>query len=333
MIALWITVGLVALVALAVFIAAVVCHVRMFRSPPRHMPKAGAYDLPEGEEYRPFYNDMRAWTDMIRAYPYKRYEIRSHDGLTLRAKFFEYKPGAPIELMFHGYKGHAERDLSGGVERCFRLGHSALLIDHRGSGYSDGSILTFGILEKRDCRAWIDFAIREFGEDAKLILTGISMGAATVMMASGEPASGEPAAGSPAAGEALPPQIQYVLADCGYTSPREIISKVMRDMKLPPALLYPCATLGARLFGGFDLNEYSPMEAMATCRVPIVFAHGDADGFVPCDMSVRLYEACASEKKKLVIIPGAGHGLAFPVGRDEYVNALAEFKRECGFDF
>jgi fermentation-respiration switch protein FrsA (DUF1100 family) len=50
-------------------------------------------------------------------------------------------------------------------------------------------------------------------------------------------------------------------------------------------------------------------------------------------MSVRLHEACTSEHKKLITIPGAGHGLAFPVGRDEYVEALREFKRECGFDF
>ena len=72
---------------------------------------------------------------------------------------------------------------------------------------------------------------------------------------------------------------------------------------------------------------------MARCTVPVVFAHGDTDDFVPYDMSVRLHEACISPKKKLVTIHGAGHGLAFPVGRDEYVNALAEFKRECGFDF
>ena len=319
----WILAALCAAVLLAALIIAYICYRMAFYEPDRKPQPRDHVDVPQGKAYEPFREDMIAWTKMIRAYPYKEYSIRSFDGLTLRAKFFECKPGAPIELMFHGYKGTAERDLNGGVERCFQLGHSALLIDHRGAGYSDGNIITFGILEKRDCLAWIDFAVKEFGEDARLILTGISMGAATVMMA----------AGSPAAGEALPPQIQYVLADCGYTSPKEIISKVMRDMKLPPALFYPCATLGARLFGHFNLNEDSPMEAMARCKVPIVFAHGDTDDFVPYDMSVRLHEACVSEKKKLVTIHGAGHGLAFPVGRDEYVNALKEFKRECGFDF
>lgn len=320
---LWITLGILGFLALAVLVTAYVCHRMMYRAPARRILGEDEYEIPEGDIYEVFREDMIAWTKMIRAYPYKEYAIQSFDGLTLRAKFFEYKPGAPIELMFHGYKGNAERDLNGGVERCFRLGHSALLIDHRGAGFSDGNVITFGILEKRDALCWVEFAVKEFGEDAKLILTGISMGAATVMMA----------AGSPAAGEDLPPQIQYVLADCGYTSPREIISKVMRDMKLPPALLYPCATLGAKLFGHFNLNEDSPMEAMARCKVPVVFAHGDTDDFVPYDMSVRLCEVCTGRHKKLVTIHGAGHGLAFPVGRDEYVNALKEFKQECGFDF
>jgi len=315
---LWILLGILGFLLIAALAAAYVCYRRMLYSPPKRPLGEGEYEFPEGEIYDVFREDMTAWIDMIRAYPYREYEITSFDGLTLRGKYYEYKPGAPIELMFHGYKGNAERDLNGGVERCFKLGHSALLIDHRASGSSDGHIITFAILERRDCHAWIDFAIREFGEDARLILTGISMGAATVMNAAGEP---------------LPPQVQYVLADCGYTSAREIISKVMAEMGLPPKILYPCARLGGWLFGHFDLDETSPMEAVKRASVPIVFAHGDADAFVPYDMSVRLCEACTAPHKKLITIHGAGHGLAFPVGRDEYVEALAEFKRECGFDF
>ena len=323
MLFLWIGLGIAGLFLLTVFIAASVCHIRMFYSPPRCVPGEDEFDIPPGEIYEPYREDMIAWTKMIRAYPYKEYAIRSFDGLTLRAKLFVYKEGAPIELMFHGYKGCAERDLNGGVERCFKLGHSAMLIDHRGSGFSDGSVITFGILEVRDCFDWIDFAIREFGEDVRLILTGMSMGAATVMMASqGRNRDG-----------VLPPQVQYILADCGYSSAKEIISKVMGEMGLPPALLYPCTKVGARLFGHFDLDETSPMEAVSRAKVPMVFAHGDADDFVPYDMSVRLHGACASAHKKLITIPGAGHGLAYPVGREDYVEALAEFKRDCGFDF
>ena len=318
MVWLWIGLFVLSVVLSLVISVTLVCYFRMFHSKPRRPLSEDEYVIPEGDIYEVFREDMIGWTKMVRAYPYREYAIQSFDGLTLRAKFFEHKSGAPIELMFHGYRGNAERDLNGGVERCFRLGHSAMLIDHRGSGFSDGNVITFGILEKRDCLAWVDFAVKEFGSDARLILTGISMGAATVMMTAGKP---------------LPPQVKYVLADCGYTSPREIISKVMAEMHLPPKLIYPFAQLAARLLGHFCLDEDSPIEAMKRCTVPVVFAHGDTDDFVPYDMSVRLYDACVSPKKKLVTIHGAGHGLAFPVGRDEYVNALAEFKRECEFDF
>ena len=142
------------------------------------------------------------------------------------------------------------------------------------------------------------------------------MGAATVMMA---------------AGENLPDNVVCVLADCGYSSAREIIKKVITDMKLPANLLYPFVRLGAGIFGRFSLEETSPMEAVKKSSVPIVFIHGDNDEFVPCDMSARLYEACTSVHKKFVTVKGAGHGLAFPVDKDGYLNALRAFQSECGF--
>ena len=95
--------------------------------------------------------------------------------------------GAPIEIQFHGYRGDADRDLGGAIFRAFAVGRNALVIDHRASGRSDGNVISFGILEHRDCLAWVDRAIERFGPEVELHLTGISMGAATVLMAAGEP--------------------------------------------------------------------------------------------------------------------------------------------------
>ena len=267
------------------------------------------YPLPKGEAYEPYRDKMVQWIQETRQMPHEDVEITSFDGLKLRGRFFEYSPNAPIELMFHGYRGSSEQDLSGGVQRCFQVGHSALVVDQRACGRSEGNKITFGILESRDCHSWIQFALQHFGENRKLILCGISMGAATVLMAAGKP---------------LPPNVIGVLADCGYTSPREIIRKVIRQMKLPPAICYPFVRLGARLFAGFNLEEDSPLEAAARCQVPVIFFHGEGDDFVPCDMSIRNYEAC-SGRKKLVTVPGAGHGLAYAVQPQEYLQALREF--------
>ena len=235
-------------------------------------------------------------------------------GLTLRGKYYEYAPDAPIELMIHGYRGNAERDLNGGVFRCAALGHSALLVDHRASGASDGKVITFGVKEAEDCLLWINLVRRRFGDDVKIFLGGVSMGAATVMMASGKE---------------LPSNVQGILADCGYSSAEKIIRKVVRDMGLPHRLLYPFIRLGARLYGGFDLNATPPVEAVAHSRVPMMFLHGDTDEFVPCDMTRECFDAC-NAPKAFAVIKGAGHGLAYPVDREGYVEAVRKFYGEQG---
>ena len=310
----WIALGAVGAVVFLSLLTALICFFRVFYFPARKPLPDGEYDIPEGEEYEVHRADMIRWIDMTRTLPHEEMSIVTPDGLTLRGRYYECNPGGIIEILFHGYRGNSERDMSGGVERCFALGRNALIVDHRGAGQSDGHVTTFGIRERWDCLLWVERVIERFGPNTKIILTGISMGAATVMMA---------------AGEKLPENVICVLADCGYSSPREIIRKVIRDLKLP-MMLYPFIRLGGILFGRFDLEETSPIEAVQKCRVPLILIHGEADGFVPCEMSRLVYEACVSPKK-IVTVPGAGHGLSFPVDKEGYLKALADFQQECGF--
>ena len=301
-------VWIVAAVLLFVLAASAVCFFLVFYSAPRKDP-GDRIDIPDGEIYEVYREQMEAWVRQTRQMPQEDVSIRSCDGLTLRGKYYEYAPGAPIELMIHGYRGSSERDMSGGVQRAFRLGRSALIIDQRASGRSEGNVITFGVREHRDCLAWVDFMVKKFGPDVKIILTGISMGASTVLMASGQE---------------LPENVIGILADCGYTSAREIIHKILRQIRLPIRLVYPFVKLGARLFAGFDLEQADARKAVQNCTRPVIFYHGDGDDFVPWEMSRDNHAACPS-RKKLVIIPGAGHGLSFPADQERYVAELREF--------
>ena len=308
-----IALALIILAIAVTLITSYVCFLRIFLAHKRKskMKRAFSDEIPviKGKLYDPYREQMVEWIRASRAMPHKDVSIISFDGLVLRGRYFEYSPDAPIELLMHGYRGSSERDLSGGVDRCFRLGHSALIVDHRASGRSEGKVISFGINESRDCLSWIDFILSDINKNAKIILTGISMGAATVMIC---------------AGMDLPKNVIGVLADCGYTSAEDIIKKVMRDMKLPPNLLYPFARLGARLYGGFNVDETSPIESMKKSRVPVIFFHGDTDAYGPCYMSEQNYDACIT-RKKLVIIHGAGHGLCYPVDMEKYLKELGDF--------
>ncbi len=306
---LWIFLGIALLLLLLATVTAFVCYRLAFYADRKKDVPRGEYPMPRGEVYEPYLETMLAIMKRTETMDHEDVSVTSFDGLTLRGKYYEYAPGAPIELMFPGYRGNARLDLCGAVERCFAVGHSALIVDQRCCGESDGKVITFGVRESRDCRTWIDFMLHKFGPEVKIILAGMSMGATTVLIAAG--------------GE-LPDNVIGVLADCGFTSAREIIPKVIRDLKLPAGLLYPFVRLGARLFGGFSLEAVSPLSVLGNCKIPVILFHGEDDNFVPCDMSRKNYEVCTAPKR-LVTIPGAGHGLCYMVDPERYLKELKEF--------
>ncbi len=309
MIFLWIFCVIAVFFLIAVLIISYFCFRLAFYSKSRTPDDFEKESYPEGEIYEPFLECMKEYTRQAREIPHEEFCITSFDGLKLYGKYYEYQKGNPTELMFHGYRGTAQRDLSGAVQRCFELGRNALIVEQRGSRKSEGNVITFGIREHRDCLAWVDFMINHFGEDVRIFLTGISMGASTVLMAAGKP---------------LPKNVIGVIADCGFSSPKAIIKKVIRDMGIPENIGYFFVKLAARIYGGFDLEEFSPEEALKNCTVPVLFFHGESDDFVPCEMSKINFGACSS-KKMLVTMKDAGHGLAYLVDKDKYMRSVREF--------
>ena len=314
--ALWIVLAVLVGLAALVLLTAYICFRMAFYVKKKTIIGKDEYPIPPGKEYEPYREEMVGWMKKTNAMEKEEVWITSFDGLPLYAKYYEYAPGAPLELMFHGYRGSGERDLCGGVQRCFQLGRNVLIVDQRASAHSGGNVITFGILEHRDALAWLDYAVKRFGPEQKIILTGISMGASTVLLC---------------AQYDLPKNVVCILGDCGFTSAREIIMDVITGMKLPAKLLYPFVKLGAKLYGHFDPDETSALEAVAKSKVPIIFIHGAADDFVPAHMSQRMYDACPAVKR-LVMVEGAGHGAAFLMGREQYYRELHAFNKIIGLE-
>ncbi len=240
--------------------------------------------------------------------PYEDVYIQSYDGLRLHGRYYHTSDNAPIDILFHGYKSIVDRDFSGiGIE-CLRRGHNALMIDERAHGKSDGKTISFGIKERFDVISWCEYANERFGNNIKIVLLGISMGAATVLMASELN---------------LPENVIGIVADCPYSSPEEIIKKVTRDLHLPVWLLYPFTRLAARVFGGFGLESASALEAVKNTDIPIMLIHGEADDFVPTRMSDRIAEQGGTISYTRV--KDARHGLSFIADYELYMNKFNEF--------
>ena len=241
--------------------------------------------------------------------PFERVYIRSGDGLKLSGRLYHQADQSPVVIAFHGYRGTPSRDFSGGTQLYLSTGFNLLLIEERAHCSSEGHVITFGVKERYDCLSWIEFVRQRYGPETPILLAGISMGAATVLMASGLD---------------LPENVKGIVADAPYTSPKAIIQKVCADWKVPVPLAYPFLALGAHLYGGIDLTEADAAEAVKHTKVPILLIHGEDDRFVPCDMS-RKIAASNSAMIELHTFPEAGHGLSFLVDRDRYERIAGDF--------
>ena len=282
-----------------------------FLAPP-HLD-ANHYYVPQGPQYDEVREDIKKSVDRMAKRNYDSVTISSFDGCKLFARYYHVSDNAPLQILFHGYKSSSLLDCSGGTYFAHQLGHNALVVDQRSHGQSEGNVITFGIKERKDCLCWIQYAIEHFGKDIDIILSGLSMGAATVLMATDLK---------------LPENVKGIIADCPYSSPKEIIMKVGKDMHFPPHLMYPFVWLGARIFGGFNLSESSASKAIKNCKIPILLFHGEADNFVPCEMSKTLQNSGAKDIT-LELFPGAGHGLSYMIIPDKYEKAVETFTQRC----
>ena len=242
--------------------------------------------------------------------------ITSHDGLKLFGRYYHVADGAPLQIQFHGYKSYGIRDFCGGNKMARERGHNTLIIDHRAHGQSEGRIITFGINESKDCKSWAEYALERFGPDVPVFLAGISMGAASVLMASSLD---------------LPENVKGILANCPFSKPTEIIKYSSMDMDLPgiiKVLSVPFAVLGAAIYGGFSLNSNSAEEAVKKTKVPILIIHGEDDKVVPHAMSEKIYKA-NPEMVSWETFPDASHGVSYIFDTPRYEKLTNKFIDEC----
>lgn len=298
------------IITFLVILAAYICYRIAFWAPKRVFDEDVQIHLPDGEQYLKVREGIERCVNNMLNRPFEPVTITTFDGQKLYARYYHVADGAPLQIQFHGYKSSAVLDFCGGSLYAGKIGHNALVVDQRSHGRSEGKAITFGVLERKDVLSWIDYARSRFGEDVRIILAGLSMGAATVLMSADQP---------------LPSNVLGIVADCPYSSPATIIKTVSkRDMHMPVALVYPFIKLGARLFAGFDLEESSAVTAVKNTPVPILIIHGEDDNFVPCDMSREIRDA-NPDMITLVTIPEAGHGLCYMTDPKSYETAMLGF--------
>ena len=230
-------------------------------------------------------NDAQKWLEEKSNYSDKY--IESYDKLQLHS-YVVTQNSNKWAIVVHGYGGSGKL-MSDKSKYFYDMGYNVLIPDLRGHGKSEGDYIGMGWKDRLDIISWINFIIKE-NPNAEIVLHGTSMGAATVLMTSGEN---------------LPSNVKAIVADCAYTSAWDEFSYQLETyLKVPSYYILNVTNMVTKLKAGYSLKEASALECVKKATVPILFIHGDKDKFVPYSMMDKLYDATSSPKEKLTIDGG-----------------------------
>ncbi len=255
----------------------------------------------------------REWIESL---PHQTLWMKNRTGLRLHATLLnpEHDCGCAV-ILLHGYLGNAIDHMGMFVPFYLERGFSVLLPDHRAHGKSEGRYIGFGETDSLDCIDWCNYLLKHNPDTKKILLHGISMGAACADCAAGNPE--------------LPPEVFGIVSDCAFSSCAEQFDHSLKFLtSIPTRPLLKLANIWCKLLGKYDLFQGGATEGVLRSTLPFLFIHGKEDAFVPTRMSKKLFEACTHPQKALFLVEGAKHFLSYQVDKAGYEEHLIQFLQQ-----
>lgn len=253
-----------------------------------------------------FIRERKAWLHTQRL---EECSIMSFDGLRLYGNIlYSKEPSEKFVICCHGYTSDGLTNYGSYAKFYYEKNVNMLIIDARTHGRSEGKYIGFGVLDRYDVKEWVEFLLDKFGSNISIYLHGVSMGGATVLMTCGLD---------------LPKNVKGVIADCAYTSAHDVFGHILkRNYHLPSFPVMNITNAISRKKAGYGFKDVNTLDAVSKTNIPILFIHGKKDDFVPEFMTEQNFDACNSEKRKL-IVEDADHAEAYYCAREEYEREVS----------
>lgn len=213
-------------------------------------------------------------------------------------------------IVVHGYTDNHYVFLY--LVRMYRdeFNYNVMVPDLQYHGYSEGDAAQMGWFDRFDVEKWSEVAHDIFKDDFQVV-HGVSMGAATTMMMSGDP---------------LPDYVKCFVEDCGYSSAWDQFAfNLKQQFHLPPFPILNSASIVCKNRYGWGFKEASSAEQVAKSTQPMLFIHGDADDFVPFEQLATNYNAKKKGYKEMYVCPGAVHANSFQKDPQAYKAKVLNF--------
>lgn len=255
---------------------------------------------------------LNKFSDKLMAQKLETVEIIAEDGEKLVGHWHHNPDDCRVIIAMHGWRSSWAHDFGAIADFWHENGCSVLYAEQRGQGDSGGEYMGFGMIERYDCLDWINWVSKTLENSLPVYLAGISMGASTVLMAGGFK---------------LPENVRGIMADCGFTSAHDIWKHVVDSNTVFFYGMHSKAVSNlCKKKISMGTQDYTTLDAMKNCTVPVLFVHGTDDTFVPVEMTYENYKAC-NAPKRLFIVPGAAHAVSYLEDKSGYEKCVKEFWR------
>ena len=304
MLAFYIILGVIGFLIIIFLILLFSVYWAVFESPKKW--QLNDLEIEKSLQYQGYEKDIINLVKQMKSIPCEDAYIKSYDRLKLHARIYPNEKSNKVAILFHGYRGTACRDFSGGAKELINMGLNVVLIDQRAHGLSKGHSITFGRKEQKDVISWIKYSKERFGLDKEVILVGISMGAATVLFAANKINNVK------------------IIADCPYSSEKSILQLAIKRMRLPTNFFFHIVNLASILFSHANLNIDNAIKTVGESYNKILIIHGDNDHVVPINESKIIYES-NKDKVQYEVFHGAEHGMSYLADTERYVSIIEDF--------
>lgn len=223
------------------------------------------------------------------------------------------RPTNLTAVVVHGYTNCAMSMVQQAWLYHHLMGYNVVMPDLHAHGMSEGEAVQMGWKDRLDVLRWVQLADSLFADStghSRLVVHGLSMGAATTMALSGEQ---------------TPSDLKAFVEDCGYTSVEDEFVYELRELYgLPRFPFIPLASRLCQWRYGWSFAEASMLRQVARCHKPMLFIHGGDDHFVPTRMVYPLYRAKPAPKE-IWVAPGSHHAKSFKDHPREYIRRVMTF--------
>lgn len=269
------------------------------------------YTMSSKSKYYPYQQKFIQGIEWYNTIEKEKIYVTNDRGLKLVGKLTKQnrKEKPNIVVFFHGWHDSGENEIScAGIPLLYKEGYDILIVDQVSHGESEGNIITIGVLEQTDVLLWVKKINEIYNNNCNIILSGMSMGANMVMLASNKEMN----------------NVRAIIENCGFTNAYDVLKYASKSKYNISGFTFAFINIFFIIKTKLSLKKFDARKTLNNSLYPVLFIHGKSDPTVPYQMAIDLYNSCTN-KKEILIVEEAIHLTSRLTRQDKFDEVMLSF--------